>query len=140
VVLKFKPQSDKHKIKIHSQLPDTKPLVQADIGMIERALSNLLDNALNYTPDQGDVTVELKDNNDLVTILVHDTGKGIPEQDLPHIFDRFFRVDKSRATEGTGLGLAITKKIVEVHHGEISVRSQLNKGTTFAIDLNKGAL
>ena len=137
VVLKFKPQADKNNIDINSSFPSDLPMVKADIGMIENALSNLLENALNYTPEKGNVTVGLKVIDKFVKVEVSDSGSGIPKEDLPHIFDRFYRVDKSRSTEGTGLGLAITKKIIEAHESEISVDSKLNSGTTFTFNLSK---
>jgi signal transduction histidine kinase len=135
VVLKFKPQADKHRINIHSDLPSALPMVQADIGMIERALSNLLENALSYTPEEGNVTIELQCEKEKVFVKVHDSGQGIDQKDIPFIFDRFYRADKSRSSEGTGLGLAITKKIMEAHNCNILVQSELNKGTTFTFDL-----
>jgi signal transduction histidine kinase len=137
VVLKFKPQAEKQHITIHSDLPTGIPIVEGDIGMIERALSNLLDNALIYTPEKGTVTVELEDKEKRVSVKVSDNGKGIAPEDLPHVFDRFYRGDKSRSTEGTGLGLAITKKIIEAHQGKIEVQSHLNRGTTFHFDIQK---
>ena len=108
--------------------------------MIERALSNLLDNALIYTPEKGEGSVEVQEKDKEASVKVSDNGKGIAENDLPHVFDRFYRADKSRSTEGTGLGLAITKKIIEAHQGTIEVQSHLNKGTTFQFDLQKPAV
>ena len=140
VVLKFKPQAEKQHITIQSKLPTGIPSVEGDIGMIERALSNLLDNALIYTPEKGTVTVALEDKANIVSVKVSDNGKGIAPDDLPYVFDRFYRGDKSRSTEGTGLGLAITKKIIEAHQGNIEVKSYLNKGTTFQFDLLKSGL
>jgi signal transduction histidine kinase len=137
VVLKFKPQAEKQHITIHTNFPSDIPIVEADIGMIERALSNLIDNALIYTPEKGEVSVEVQEKEKKVAIKVSDNGKGISENDLPHVFDRFYRGDKSRSTEGTGLGLAITRKIIEAHHEHITVESQLDRGTTFQFDLHK---
>jgi len=135
VLLKFKPQAEKNRINIHSDYPSSLPMVQADIGMIERALSNLLENALSYTPEEGNVTIELKCKQEKVFVKIHDSGQGIDQKDIPYIFDRFYRADKSRSSEGTGLGLAITKKIMEAHNSTILVQSELNKGTTFTFDL-----
>jgi signal transduction histidine kinase len=140
VVLKFKPQADKQHITIHTHFPSGIPIVEADIGMIERALSNLLDNALTYTPEKGEVSVEIEEKEKEVSVKVSDNGKGIADNDLPYVFDRFYRADKSRSTEGTGLGLAITKKIIEAHQGNIEVQSHLNKGTTFQFDLQKSTI
>lgn len=137
VILKFKPEAVDKNIDIQSNLPKNIALVEGDIGMIERALSNLLENAINFTPDQGQIRLDLQDKEKKITVRVRDTGAGINKQDLPHIFERFYRVDKSRSSKGTGLGLAITKKIVELHHSDIFVHSELNKGTTFEFDLPK---
>ena len=95
-------------------------------------LSNLLSNALRYTQAQGAVTLKAEQNSDNgVKIIVKDTGIGIPKEQLPHIFDRFFRVDKARYrdTQGTGLGLAIVQSIMELHGGKIHVSSQPKVGT-----------
>jgi signal transduction histidine kinase len=92
---------------------------------------------LIYTPEKGEVSVEVQEKEKKVAVIVSDNGKGISENDLPHVFDRFYRADKSRSTEGTGLGLAITKKIIEAHKGNISVKSNVNQGTIFQFDLQK---
>jgi signal transduction histidine kinase len=137
VVLKFKPKAEKQQITIHTNFSSEVSLVEADIGMIERALSNLLENALIYTPEKGEVSVELLEKDEKVSVKVRDNGHGIPENDLPHVFDRFYRGDKSRTSEGTGLGLAITKKIIEAHEEYIDVKSQIGQGTIFQFNLHK---
>ena len=113
------------------------PLVYADIGLVERAISNLIDNAIRYTPAGGLVRVAPLDEGDAVGVQVIDSGYGIPPEDLPHIFERFYRVEKSRARDkgGTGLGLAIAKKILELHGSTLAVQSALGKGTTFSFAL-----
>jgi PAS domain S-box-containing protein len=110
-------------------------VAQLDDTELRRALSNLLNNAINYTPAGGRITVRLYTTSEHVAIEVADTGIGISEQDLTRVFDRFYRADKSRRgqTGGTGLGLAITKKIVDSHGGKVSVESTLNVGSTFTI-------
>lgn len=137
VMMKFKPQAEKLQVKLESSLPKNLPMVVADIGMIERALSNFIDNALCYTPAEGTVSVDLRQEGGKVRVVVSDTGCGIPADDLPAVFDRFYRVDKSRARSsgGSGLGLAIAKKILEAHDTPISVQSTLDVGTRFAFDL-----
>jgi signal transduction histidine kinase len=140
IILKFKPVADQRNIRLQLVLPRTSlPLVLGDIGMIERALSNLIDNALNYTPPGGTVMVTVEKKDHKVCVRITDTGKGIPEADLPHIFERFYRVEKSRSRQsepgGAGLGLAITKKILEAHNSEITVKSELGKGTEFEFAL-----
>lgn len=138
VVMKFKPEAENLKVDLRANLPKDLPMVHADIGMIERALSNLIDNALRYTPQDGAVKVDLLKKNDKVRVVVSDTGYGIPADEIPLVFDRFFRVEKShgRSSGGTGLGLAIAKKILELHQNTISVESVVNEGTTFSFDLS----
>jgi two-component system, OmpR family, sensor kinase len=119
--------------------PDTKPLrVNADAQRIKQMLLNLLDNALKYTPINGTITLTLfvKEHNAVITIA--DTGRGIPEEDLPHIFDRFFRHSRStsdKTVQGFGLGLSIVRWIVHSHGGKISAESTLGKGTKFIVRL-----
>ena len=103
----------------------------ADSTLFRRAISNVVANALKYTPTTGNVAVEVCPLSDAVKILIKDDGAGIPAEHLPRVFDRFYRVDASRATAmpGTGLGLAIVKTIVELHGGSVSIESELGKGT-----------
>ena len=98
---------------------------------------NVIDNAIKYTPRGGSVQASLIRSGRRAIIRVTDTGIGIPQADLPHVFDRFYRVDKarSRATGGTGLGLSIVKQIVALHGGTITAESEEGKGSTFTIDL-----
>jgi len=103
--------------------------------MMSRVLSNLIENAVRYTPKGGAVNVSVTKGENGVHVSVADTGQGISTEDLPQIFDRFFRAEKSRSKGGTGLGLAIAQKIVEAHGRKINVSSQLNKGTTFGFDV-----
>ena len=137
VVMKFRPLADDSRIQIEAVLPESLPLVVADIALVERALSNLIDNALRYTQENGAVKVELKQQGDRVGVIVSDTGKGIPEDELPHIFERFYRIEKSRSRgySGAGLGLAIAEKILEIHDSQIQVRSVVDRGTTFSFFL-----
>ena len=138
VVMKFRPKAEKLNIKLEMVLDKTLPSVYADIGMIERALCNLIDNALQYTPENGVVEVKVFRKEQNIRVTVEDTGYGIPEEEIPFIFDRFYRVDKSRTRTGggTGLGLAIAKKILELHQKTIFIKSVLNQGTTLWFDLN----
>jgi signal transduction histidine kinase len=138
VVMKLKPQAEKNNIHLEPVLPKEIPQVYADIALIERAMSNLIENAIVYTPANGTVKVVLSKLDKKVGVTVSDTGRGIPARDLPYIFDRFYRVERSRnrTTGGTGLGLAISKKILELHGSEITVESEVNVGTKFYFDLN----
>jgi len=110
-------------------------LIIGDINRVEQVLKNLLSNAVKYSDENASVHVKLSSNIRYHKISVTDTGMGIPEEDLSHIFERFYRVDKarSRAMGGTGLGLAIAKEIMTLHHGKIQVESKLNVGTTFTL-------
>ena len=138
VVMKFKAVADNSNIQLKAEMADQLPQVFADIGLIERALSNLIDNALRYTPEGGTVNIGIESTNKKVQVYVSDTGYGIDKKELPLIFDRFYRVEKSRAktTGGSGLGLAITKKILEIHKSKIDVESKINVGTTFSFNLD----
>jgi signal transduction histidine kinase len=108
--------------------------VKGDFAHLRRLVWILLDNALKYTPASGQVEVSLTQQTGVVTVHVRDTGVGIAEVDLPHIFERFYRADPSRGmVEGNGLGLSIAKWIAEMHHAEISVQSALNTGTAFCL-------
>ena len=107
--------------------------LNADRNQIRRLVLNLLDNALKYTPGGGTISVDLGQEQEAIKIEVSDTGTGIPQGDLPRIFDRFYRVEKSRGGSGFGLGLSISKSIVEAHHGRIDVQTTLNRGSIFTI-------
>ncbi len=107
--------------------------IKGDEGQIRRLFLNLFDNAVKYTPEGGSVTVDIAEDHPYVKISVTDTGVGIPPAELPHIFDRFFRVDKSRGSVGFGLGLSISKAIAEAHKGRIEVKSEPGRGATFTV-------
>ncbi len=111
--------------------------LQTDLYLLEHAISNLVDNAIRYTPEKGSVTIKTYQKESKVIISVSDTGPGINEEDLPYIFDRFFRADKSRSrkTGGVGLGLAVVKEFINLLNGEIEVKSEVGKGTSFYIHL-----
>jgi signal transduction histidine kinase len=96
---------------------------------------NLLDNAIRYTPTPGTVSVSLRREGQMAVVAITDTGVGIPAEDIPFIFERFYRVDKSRsrAEGGSGLGLAICRHIAEAHGGKIEVESQVGVGSTFSV-------
>lgn len=114
-------------------------VVRGDANRLKQVLVNVLDNAIKYTPERGRVAVNVTRDteNRLVTSVVEDTGEGIPLEDLPQVFDRFFRVDRSRSTMGFGLGLSIAKSIVSSHNGSISIESVLNRGTRVTVALKE---
>ncbi len=111
--------------------------IQGDDVRLHQAFLNIVDNAVKYTPAGGSILVRLLRESGFAVLRVSDTGVGIPETDLPHIFDRFYRVDKARSqdVQGNGLGLAIVKWIIEAHHGTIAVESIASKGTIFTVRL-----
>jgi len=116
-----------------------KETVTADKDKISQAIINLLSNALKYTQQGGFVQIVVKGTEEVTEIIVRDTGIGITPEDLPHIFERFYRADKSRnrLTGGAGIGLTITKAIIDAHKGKIQVNSTVNEGTEFIISLPK---
>lgn len=111
------------------------PVIEADPDRFRQILLNLLSNAIAYTPPGGRIDLMAESHPDGTWVRVRDTGIGIPEEDLPHLFERFYRVDKARSREsgGTGLGLAIVKHLVEAHHGMIEVKSELGRGSQFSV-------
>jgi signal transduction histidine kinase len=137
LVLQFKPIADRKSITLEAKFPDNpNALITADIHLMNRALSNLIDNAIKHTPAGGHVSILSTRNGKDLMLEVSDTGSGIPEEDIPHIFDRFYQVDKSRQdAQGAGLGLAIAQKIFALHGASISVLSPANSGTTFQVTI-----
>ena len=135
LVQQFTPIADQKNIEIKTIYPENPHAqIYADIGLLDRALSNLIDNAIQHTPEGGTVTIKSIQNGKDISLEISDSGTGIPESDIPHIFDRFYQVDKSRSnSSGAGLGLSIAQKILELHGAKITVQSLLNKGTTFKI-------
>jgi len=132
----FSSQAASLGIDLQSKVDDTSKEIQADYDRLNQVLSNLISNAIRHTPQGGRISLETESMTGGVRIVVRDTGQGIPAEDLPFIFDRFWRGSKSR-TERTnsGLGLAIAKQLILAHHGTIEVQSKVNEGTTFVIEL-----
>jgi two-component system phosphate regulon sensor histidine kinase PhoR len=124
-----------------SCITDDGVVVWADEEAVDQILDNLVDNALKYTPDGGRIQVAWRRDGESVCLEVSDTGIGIPEQDLPRIFERFYRVDKARSREmgGTGLGLSIVKHLVQAMHGSVGATSRVGQGTTFTVRLPRPA-
>ena len=113
--------------------------VEGDYTKLQHCFLNLLTNAIHYSPDETQIQIKVSEKSTFIEISVIDHGIGIPPEDLPHIFERFYRVDKARSrhTGGTGLGLSIVASIIEAHHGAIQVQSELNKGSCFTVQLPK---
>jgi signal transduction histidine kinase len=137
VTQKFQPQAERRNMTLELDMPASAPFVRADIGLIERVLENLIENAIKYTPEGGTVSLSLVPGADGIEARVSDTGPGIPEADRDRIFERFYRVEKSRADapEGTGLGLAITRRILQLHDSPIEVESTPGHGAAFSFRL-----
>jgi len=135
VVEKFMPQAVKAGIDLQVNIPDRLPTLIADGDRLAQVFTNLIDNALKFTPANGSVTLSAKKAGIGIELSVTDSGIGIESEALTRLFDRFYQVDSSRAERGAGLGLAIVKEIVQAHGGKISVRSQVGHGTTFTIQL-----
>jgi signal transduction histidine kinase len=131
----MKPLAGRRDLHVRSTEADI--TVLADRDRLAQVLTNLVDNAIKFTPDDGRIAVGWRASNGEVEVTVADTGPGIGAADLPHIFDRFYKADRARAAVpgGSGLGLAITKHIVEAHGGRIRVASTPGLGTTFTFTL-----
>ena len=130
-------QDEEKKYELVRDYPITSVWIEIDTDKMTQVIDNILNNAIKYSPDGGKITVTMKTTDDQMILSISDQGLGIPKQDLPRIFDRFYRVDRarSRAQGGTGLGLAIAKEIIKQHDGFIWAKSEYGKGSTFTIVL-----
>ena len=128
----FRPMADNKHHVINLSGPDTLNF-RGDIKKVQRIVTNLLENAIKYTPDRGTITISVLEHDEKIEIIVEDTGIGISEDDLPRIFERFYRSKRSRASGGNGLGLSLAKAFVVSLGGVISVKSILGKGSTFVV-------
>lgn len=138
-MVSIQPQAEAKGIKLRMYAA-SEMLIHADPGRIGQVIRNLLVNASNYTPSGGSIRVVVNRREDEAWVSVEDTGSGIPSEELPHVFERFHRVDRSRsrATGGVGLGLTIAKQLVEAHGGKIMANSQNGKGSTFTFTIPAG--
>ena len=134
---KIRAQDQEKKYELVRDYPITSVWIEIDTDKMTQVIDNILNNAIKYSPDGGKITVTMKTTDDQMILSISDQGLGIPKEDLPKIFDRFYRVDKarSRAQGGTGLGLAIAKEIIKQHNGFIWAKSEYGKGSTFTIVL-----
>ena len=134
---KMRNQDEEKKYELVRDYPITSVWIEIDTDKMTQVIDNILNNAIKYSPDGGKITVSMKTTDDQMILSISDQGLGIPKQDLPRVFDRFYRVDRarSRAQGGTGLGLAIAKEIIKQHNGFIWAKSEYGKGSTFTIVL-----
>ncbi len=138
VLASIQPRVDRKELKLFTEIDEKLPLLNVSPEALKRVLFNLLDNAIKYTPPGGWLKLIAGSDENNVRVTVQDTGCGIPEEEIPYIFERFYRVDKARSRYlgGTGLGLAICKEIIELYEGEIGLEeSQVDKGSTFYFTL-----
>jgi signal transduction histidine kinase len=139
VIGRLAPLAENGRLQLLNRIPETIDLVEADPMRIEQVLTNLISNAIKFTPEGGSITVAARDEGEAIRVSVKDTGIGISEEEQANIFRRFYQVDggATRAYRGAGLGLTICKFIVEYHHGQIGVNSQKDLGSTFFFTLPK---
>ena len=133
----FQIESERKDIALQVEVGDAAAITKGDIGLIQRALENLLRNAIQFTPEGGEVTISICERTDAIAVSVSDNGQGIAAEDVPRIFDRFYRVrdGEEARSDSSGLGLAIVKRILDLHDSRISVVSQLDAGTKFEFEL-----
>jgi len=134
-VERMKPQADRAGLSLIINCPPDLPMVNVDAEQIERVLMNLIHNSIKHTAPGGEIIVSAAISENQMMIKVSDNGEGISQQDLPRIFERFYKTDQARASGGTGLGLAIAKHIIEAHAGKIDADSRPGEGATFTITL-----
>jgi signal transduction histidine kinase len=137
VVQGFRLEAEQKGVTLDLDRPDEVPLVSADIGLIQRALQNLIGNALKHTDEGGRVSIFIEPEKNKVAVRIEDTGCGIPDEDLEQIFDRFYQVRNrgEKQTTAGGLGLSIVKRILELHGSAVSAASTVGEGTVFTFSL-----
>jgi len=139
IIASLQGESTKKEIAVHFEPEEEPTFARGQPAMLRRLFLNLIDNAIRYTPSQGEIWTSLATGKQYTEVKIRDTGVGMAPEEQEKIFNRFYRVDASRSrTKGYGLGLAICRSIVELHHGRITVRSALGKGSTFTVTLPHG--
>ena len=134
-IIQLKPLADKQMVTLTTAFSNTLPPIKVDRDRISQTITNLIHNAIKFNRVGGSVTITTSSDDKSINVKVIDTGIGIPRADLPHVFERFYKADKSRANRGSGLGLAIAKHTIEAHGGTISVQSEEGKGSTFSFSI-----
>lgn len=132
--LQFEDIWEKKEIEFEAEIED-RVLIEADEGLLEIVWSNLLSNAVKFTPSGGGIKLRQSSDSESITVAVSDTGCGMDEKAIKHIFDKFYQGDTSHSTEGNGLGLALVQRILQLSEGAITVKSEIGKGTTFTVRL-----
>ena len=135
VIQRFTPLAERKGITLSANLTENLPPVTTDKARIQQVITNIIHNGIKFTPEGGTVTIRTAVNTNAVLFSVTDTGIGISQEDLPHVFERFFKADRSRSSSGTGIGLAIAKHTINAHGGQIQVQSKEGKGSTFTFSL-----
>ena len=132
---RMKPKAERHGLNLTLDAPESLPNINADRNLLERAIVNLIDNAVKFTRTGGDIHVAARASDGLLTVDVRDTGEGIDPDDLPRVFERFYKADRARRGGGTGLGLAIVKHSIEAHGGSVSAKSEPGRGSRFSFSI-----
>jgi two-component system phosphate regulon sensor histidine kinase PhoR len=135
VVSEMNPLAERQQVTIFSKLSTKLPSINADKDRVRQTIINLVHNAIKFNKPLGSVTVSTRHDKSSVTVSIADTGIGISKGDLTHVFERFYKVDKARSGKGSGLGLAIAKHTIQAHGGNIDVKSEEGKGSTFTFSL-----
>jgi two-component system phosphate regulon sensor histidine kinase PhoR len=135
VIAQLSPQAERQKLSISQEFVADLPSVPADKDRVRQVIANLVHNAIKFSHSGGRITIITRTLEGLAVVDIADTGLGIPKEDLPRVFERFYKGDKARAGEGAGMGLAIAKHVVEAHGGNIWVESEEGKGSTFSFSM-----
>jgi two-component system phosphate regulon sensor histidine kinase PhoR len=135
VISELQPQVERQNLTLETTLAGDLPAIPADKDRLRQVMINLIHNAIKFKRPGGDIRVTTKLSGDLVVVDVADTGIGIARDNLPHIFERFYKADRARTGRGSGIGLAIVKHVVEAHSGKIRVESEQGQGSTFTFSL-----
>ena len=135
VISELKPQVERQNLTLETTLAEDLPTIPADKDRLRQVMINLIHNAIKFNRPGGDIRVSTKLSGDSVIVEVADTGIGVAKENLPHIFERFYKADRARTGHGSGIGLAIVKHVVEAHGGKVRAKSEQDRGSTFTFNL-----